>query len=209
LKFVLLHNTNQLPSIPLLYSPHLKENYTDIKKALKLIDYDNHGWPVIADLKLLNILCGIGCHSSTNPCLFCDWKGTFRSNKLDQQYDQPNAQPREQFVVGSKSVTNIPLITLDKVLLPALHIKIGLIGQFVKKLYKTYKENQKDHLGYKYLQELFHRKSEAKLQAGIFNGPDIRQLLKKSDDFRKFLDCKELRAFNAFDAICKGFLGSN
>jgi hypothetical protein len=36
LKCVLLHNTNQFPSIPLLYSSALKENYGDIKKILKL-----------------------------------------------------------------------------------------------------------------------------------------------------------------------------
>jgi hypothetical protein len=164
---------------------------------------------VIADLKLLNILCGLGTHSSKNPCLFCNWKGTFRSNKLDQQYNQANLQPREEFSIGLNSVTNQPLITLEKVLLPSLHIKIGLISQFVKKLYKNDKNNGNDNLGYQYLQELFHRKSEAKLEAGILNGPDIRLLLKKADEFRELLDDVERRAFNAFVEVCTKFLGGN
>ena len=38
--------------------------------------------------------------------------------------------------------------------------------------------------GFRYLQEKFSSLSEAKLQAGIFTGPQIRELL-KDEDFEK------------------------
>ena len=58
-----------------------------------------------------------------------------------------------------------------KVFLPPLHIKLGLIKQFVKTL-------SKDGDTFKYLTSKFPGLSEAKLKEGILIGPDIRKLVK-------------------------------
>ena len=65
-----------------------------------------------------------------------------------------------EFVVGEKNVKNIPPINPKKVPLPPLHIKLGLIKEFVKAL-------DKDGAAFKYLQNLFPKLSEAKVKGGI------------------------------------------
>jgi hypothetical protein len=67
----------------------------------------------------------------------------------------------------------IVLIDPRKVLLPSLHIKLGLVKQFVKALPKKGE-------CFKYLCKKFPGLSDAKLKEGIFVGPDIWKLL--SDD---------------------------
>lgn len=201
-KVVLLHNGNLLPSIPLLYSPVLKETYNDVKYALELIDYNSHKWKIIADLKLLNVICGVGSPSVKNPCVLCDWYGTHRSNKQYQQYHQDNIQRRTEFTVGRNSVVAKPLIDLNDVLLPPLHVKIGLIAQFIKKL-------DKNSPAYKFICNLLCYKSSAKLEAGQLDGPEIRKLMKNSDQFELYLSTVELEAWKAFKNVCNDFLGKN
>ena len=200
LKCVLLHNTNKLPSIPILYSRSLKESREDIALALRTCKYDQHEWQVVADLKLLNIMCGVGTASSRHPCVLCTWYGTHRRD-LDKQYFQSDILPRSCGVqIGTYSQLDESLIKLKNVIIPPLHIKLGLISQFIKKL---------DNGGeaFDFLGNLFEHKSEAKLLAGILNGPDIRKLLQNSADFCQVLSDREKAAFLSFESLCKNFLG--
>ena len=66
------------------------------------------------------------------PRYFCFWN----SRDTKAHYQKQVWPKREEFVVGEKNVKNIPLINPKKVLLPPLHIKRGLIKQFVKALDK-------------------------------------------------------------------------
>ena len=50
--------------------------------------------------------------------------------------------------------------------------------------------------------------SDAKLNAGVFTGPDIRKLMLDTN-FDKMLNPQELRAWLAFKAVVSGFLGNN
>ena len=67
--------------------------------------------------------------------------------------------------------------------MPPLHIKLGLIIQFVKAL-------DKDGAAFKYLQNLFPKLSEAKVKGGIFIGPQVKLIL-KSDEFLETLNAVE------------------
>lgn len=202
LKIVLLHNGNVFPSVPVLYSAKkkLQENYEDMKYALDLINYEQYKFKIIADLKLLNVLCGLGPCSSKFPCILCHWKGTNRSNKRHLQYHQEDVQLRNEFNENQFSVLHQPLIDLEHVLLPSLHIKIGLCSQFVKAL-------PVNGAGFAFISNLFNFKSAAKRQAGQFNGPEIRTLLKNTSDFVKCLNEKEKRAWLAFKSVAENFLG--
>lgn len=91
---------------------------------------------------------------------------------------------------------------MNKVIIPPLHTKIGLISQFIKKLDPKAKP-------FEFLKNLFDYKSSAKLEAGILNGPEIRKLLNNSDEFCKTLNDVELAAFRSFESICKNFLGKH
>ena len=68
---------------------------------------------------------------------------------------------------GSKNIINDPLVEPSKVLLPPLHIKLGLIKQFVKVLVK---EGQ----CFQYVMSQFFQLFDAKLKVEIFDGPQIR-----------------------------------
>jgi len=54
----------------------------------------------------------------------------------------------------------------EKIILPLLHIKLGLIKQFVKPL-------DQDKPAFLYLKKKFPKISDAKIKEGIFVGPKI------------------------------------
>ena len=92
---------------------------------------------------------------------------------------------RSTFVPGEHSLKENPLVDMKKVLLPPLHIKLGLMKNFVKALHKN-------GAAFQHLSTVFPGLSAAKLKEGIFVGPQIREVLKNTD-FEKLLNLKELR----------------
>ena len=83
----------------------------------------------------------------------------------------------------------------------SLHIKLGLVKQFVKAL-------DKDGAAFKYLQNLLPKLSEAKVEGGIFIGPQVKLIL-KSDGFLEAPSAVEKDAWICFAAVVQGFLGNN
>ena len=69
--------------------------------------------------------------------------------------------------VGEANVINEPLVAREKIILPPLHIKLGLMKQFVKALPVT---------GdcFNFICRAFPSFTIQKLKAGIFDGPQIR-----------------------------------
>ena len=77
---------------------------------------------------------------------------------------------QEALTASRFNVKHVPLADLENVLLPPLHIKLGLMKCFIRAM---------DHQGsgFKYLKKKFGSyKSDAKLTAGIFIGPQIQKL---------------------------------
>lgn len=107
---------------------------------------------------------------------------------------------RTEFVPGQPNVKAIPLVPAEKVLLPPLHIKLGLMKNFVKAL-------PKEGDGFKYLVNKFPAVSDAKLLAGVFVGPQIRELLKDAC-FKAALNPQEEEAWESFREVVTGFLGN-
>ena len=83
-------------------------------------------------------------------------------------------------VVAENNVICNPLV-------PPLHIKLGLIKQFVKAL-------DKDGQCLKYICQVFPGLSIEKLNVGIFNGPDIWKLI-KDRNFTNNMNQLELNAW--------------
>ena len=69
------------------------------------------------------------------------------------------------------NVENQLLVELRKILLPAMHLKLGLTKNSVNAM------NQEEAV-FAYLREMFRRLSEAKFKESIFIGPQIRDLMK-------------------------------
>lgn len=111
---------------------------------------------------------------------------------------------RESLHVGVKNVQRKSLVDPEKVLLPSLHIKLGLMKQFVKALVK-------EGECFRYLCGQFpglsHRKTKAKLKRGIFVGPDIRKLM-RDPNFLDKMETNQKAAWKSFKLVVTGFLSN-
>ncbi|UYV85009.1 hypothetical protein LAZ67_X004242 [Cordylochernes scorpioides] len=103
-------------------------------------------------------------------------------------------------LAGYKNIANLPLIDSENIYLPPLHIKLGLMKNFVKTM-------DRNASGFAYLKQKFSRISEAKIKEGIFVGPQIREL-QQDGNFQNSLNEVEAAAWNSFRNVCKNFLGS-
>ena len=67
-----------------------------------------------------------------HPCFLCYWD----SRVTDQHWVKKDRPAREDLVVGDKKIINEPLVDRDRIILPPLYIKLGLMKQLVKALDK-------------------------------------------------------------------------
>lgn len=197
LKAVLLHNGNQHPSIPVGHSVHLKEDYNNVKTLLQKINYDCYKWDVCGDFKMLGFLLGLQGGFTKYPCFLCLWD----SRDTVNHYLQREWSERKDLQPGVYNVKNVALVPVDKILLPPLHIKLGLIKQFVKAL---------DHSGetFKEIRSMFPKLSDAKVTAGVFTGPQVKRMF-ASEGLENKMTEKEKRAWAAFKHVVSDFLGNN
>ena len=66
---------------------------------------------------------------------------------------------------------------------------------------------KKDEPGFFYLKKILPGLSEAKLNEGVHNGPQIRDILKDCH-FKSTMNQKEKIACDAFEAVSTGFSGN-
>lgn len=149
LKAVLLHISNIVPSIPVLYSTTKKEDRASLKSLIDQIKYKEFGWKICADLKVVNILMGAKAGRPNYPWYKCDWNA--RSHEHDHYsydgYINPNPDLNE------------PLVPPKNILLPPLHIKLGLVQKFIKMAVSN------DNV-FHCLKDMFKRLSDAKIKGG-------------------------------------------
>lgn len=195
LKVVLLHNGNKQPSIPIAYGINLKETYVVMKDVLEKINYKKHSWNICGDLKVIAILLGMQLGYTKYMCFLCEWDSRAR----DKHYVTKEWKKRSNLTPGEKNLIHEPLVKSNKILLPPLHIKLGLMKNFVKAM-------KKESPGFLYIRQKFPNISEVKIKEGIFIGPQIRELL-KDDVFHSLLNNVESAAWASFKDVCKSFLG--
>ena len=127
----------------------------------------------------------------------CHWN----SRDDEQHYVQKNWPARERFIPGRFNVHHFPLLDPAKIYLPPMHIKLGLFKNFVKAM-------DQDGSGFRYLQEKFPTKTDAKLEAGVFIESKIRKLM-TDERFGENLNPIEKEVWNQFSLVVKNFLGNN
>ena len=159
LKGVLLHIGNKYAALPVAHSVHLKESYDNMALLLQKIKYSDHKWLVCGNLKVVGLLLGQQSGYTKLPCFLCEWDSRAES----EHWMRISWPPRTRFVPGAKNILHEKLIEPNMILLPPLHIKLGLMKQFIKAL-------DKDGNCYKYICETFPRVSGEKLKAGVFDG---------------------------------------
>ena len=153
--------------IPAGHSVEMKESHKSMDLLLSALNYQGHKWLLRGDLKVVGIILGFQGGYTKHPCFLCLWDS--RAN--DQYYVREEWSSRQGLKPGSRNVLFYPLIEPSKILLPPLHIKLGLMKNFVKAL-------DRDSRGFAFLHQKFQQKSIEKIKAGIFDGPQIRELIK-------------------------------
>lgn len=130
------------------------------------------------------------------PCFLC----LCDSRARNLHWEKRDWPVRESVTTGERNILQNTLVPREKVLLPPLHIKLGLIKQFIKSL-------PKDGAGFQYLCSKFPRLSEAKLKEGVLVGPYIRKLLADTS-FTESMTGNEKEAWDSFKDVVLKFLGN-
>ncbi|KAI6655630.1 Receptor-type tyrosine-protein phosphatase epsilon-like [Oopsacas minuta] len=112
-------------------------------------------------------------------CFLCLWD----SRATGEDYKKCD-WPKRTYEVGKTNLQHSPLVDPNKVFLPPLHIKLGLMKTFVKTMCKT-NSTRFLHLV----------------------GPQIRQVF-RDPDFEKTLPELKMSAWNSFKWVCEIFLGN-
>ena len=120
-------------------------------------------------------------------CFLCLWD--YRATA--EHYVRRDWPARGSYITGIAIIQSVPLVDPKNILTSPLHIKLGLMKNFVKALVKS------NSSGFAFLSKKFPKISEAKLK-GNFVGPQIREVL-KDPNFEKTLTALEQRAWKAFE----------
>ena len=175
----------------------MKETHDNMDQLLSDLNYHNHGWLICGDLKVVGLVLGRQGGYTKHPCLLCFWD----SRDDDQHYIRQEWPPRQVLQPRSHNVQSRLLVEPNKILLPPLHIKLGLMKNFVKAM-------DREGRGFTFLQQKFPRITLGKLKSGIFGGPQIRELMKGSM-FDDALSTAELSAWRWLKSVITNFLGNN
>jgi hypothetical protein len=149
------------------------------------------------DLKVLCMLLGQQQGYTKFPCYICEWD----SPAQDKHWTQRQWTQRARLITGCKNILRKSLVDPGKMILPPLHIELGLIKQFVKAL---------DGNGncFNYLSNKFLALSQARVKEGISVGPQIRALT-KDKIFEESMTPAEREAWISFKDVIDKFLGNN
>ncbi|XP_014785903.1 uncharacterized protein LOC106880477 [Octopus bimaculoides] len=143
----------------------------------------------------LNFLMGQQSGYTKYPGFLCMWDSRDRVN----HYVKKDWPPRTNMApCRAASILKESLVELDKIIYSPLHIKLGLIKQFVKTL-------DKNGEYFKYICSVFPDLTTGKLKAGTFEGPQIRKLLKDTN-FVKTMSKNETPISLAFAEVVQNFL---
>ena len=125
----------------------------------------------------------------------CLWN----SRADSEHYEKTHWPTREELTPGMYYVIRELFVSREKVLLPPLHIKLGLVKQFVKALGFEGEFFQD-------IRSMFFRLSDAKIKRGIFVGTQVSTML-KSESLEAKINETEKEAWQAFQGMVNGFLG--
>ena len=118
-------------------------------------------WNICCDLKVVNILQGI-IKKGGYPkyfCFLCNWNSRYTGN----QYQRKDWEARTPELNKQLPLRNEPMIKdLDDILLPPLHIKLGIAGKFVAVVVKDIGD------AYDCLKSIFPKLSDAKIKKGDY-----------------------------------------
>ncbi|KAJ8685103.1 hypothetical protein QAD02_020896 [Eretmocerus hayati] len=182
--------------MPVYYGPQVKECYENVKILLNKVNYEEYRWGICGDFKIISMILGLQLGYTRHMCFLCEWN----SRSKEEHYVRKVWPPRQQMIPGQKNVQAIPLVDRDKIVSPPLHIKLGIVKNFIKAMNIT-------GAGVLFLREKFPRLSEAKLKERVLVGPDIRKLM-LDPGFDAVLNEVELKNWKSVKNVINNYLGN-
>lgn len=104
---------------------------------------------------MIAILTGMQTGYTKYMCFLCKWDSRATSSHYHIKY----FEERKENIIGDLNVIHESLVPKDKVILPPLHIKLGVVKNFIKSL-------NTEGYAFKRIQTIFPRLSAAKLKEG-------------------------------------------
>ena len=153
-------------SIPIDHSVKMKETHNSMDHLLSAVNYEQK-WLDCGDPKVVGLVPRLQGGSTKYPCFLYLWD-IWADN---QHYVRQEWTLRQGFKPCSHNVQFHPLIKLNKILFLRLHIKFGVMKNFVQAM-------DRKGSNFDLLQEKFPRIWMEKLKAGIFDGLQIGELMK-------------------------------
>jgi len=99
-----------------------------MKQLLQYIKYDTYKWNNCADLKIIALLLGLQLGYTKFPCILCE-----RDSRDKAHHYVKRIRPARKILeLGHKNIKHHSLVQSLGILLPPLHIKLGLMKNFVK-----------------------------------------------------------------------------
>jgi len=99
-----------------------------MKILMEAINDDKFKWQICGDLKIVALLLGIQQGLTKYCCFICEWDSRARS----LHYSREDWLARKSLEPGNMNVENQPLVEPNKILLPSMHLRLGLMKNFVK-----------------------------------------------------------------------------
>ena len=111
-----------------IHSLHNNESYENLKIVMEDINYNKFKWQICGNLKVIALLLGLR-HGFTKYCCFiCEWNSRAQSLHYSRQY----WSAKKSLEPGIINVENQPQVEPSKILLPSMHLKLGLMKNVVK-----------------------------------------------------------------------------
>jgi len=177
----------------LAHAANMKESYESMKLLLGKINYDEFKWKLCSGLQVVARLLGMQLGYTKYCCFLCEWNVRDKKN-----HDINKLWPkRTSLTIREKNVFSRRLVLPEKIYLPPLKRKLGLMKNFVKGMDKTVR-------GLEYVRNNFPNMSDAKIKESIFIG-----LLIQDKQIDEELNETERNAWLSFKRICNDFLAAN
>ena len=135
-------------------------------EKVEMFHYKSYEWSICCDFKVIRIILVFQFGYKKNFCFLCTWGSRAR----DQNYNVNVWPNRKTLEPGNRNVSQRPLVDPQQILLPPLYEKLGIVKNFVE-------AKDKNGEGFRFLKRKFPKLSEAKIEEGVFQGPQIRQLM--------------------------------
>ena len=148
------YSTTEINSPPFLWL--MQPTWREVKKAWSYCWERLNMTNLTGSYVLISRLwhCYWECNLGTKQycCFLCEWNSRDKKNHFVNKL----CPKRTSLTSGEKNVVNPPLVLPEKIFLPPLHTKLGLMKSFVKGMYKTGR-------GFEYLRNKFPNLSDAKI----------------------------------------------